>query len=62
MAMAASLRRKRFPIRPPEYTKGRTGPQLERFHNSRALSGTFKGGFFSMKKPLDDFGSGVGQL
>jgi len=35
---------------------------LERFHNSRALFGIFKGGFFLMKKPLGNFGSGVRQL
>jgi len=35
---------------------------LERFHNSRALFGIFKDGFFLMKKPLGDFGSGVKQL
>jgi len=35
---------------------------LERFHNSRALFGIFKGGFFLMKKPLGNFGSGARQL
>jgi len=35
---------------------------LERFHNSHALSGIFKGGFFLMKKPLGSCGPGVRQL
>ncbi len=32
--------------------------QLERFHNSRALSGFLQGGFFLMKKPLGGCGPG----
>jgi hypothetical protein len=35
---------------------------VERFHNSQALSGIFESGFFLMKKPPGDFGSGVRQL
>jgi len=35
---------------------------LERFHNSPAFFGIFKGGFFLMKKPLGNYGSGVRQL
>jgi len=42
---------------------GKGIPQaVERFHNSRALSGIFKSGFFLRKKPLGNFGSGVRQL
>jgi hypothetical protein len=35
---------------------------LERFHNSRALTGIMQGGPFSMKGPLNGSGSGVQQL
>jgi hypothetical protein len=31
-------------------------PDLERFHNERALSGTMHGGFFFRKKPLGGIG------
>jgi hypothetical protein len=39
-----------------------SGWKIERFHNSRALSGIVQGGIFLRKMPLDGSGFGVQQL